>query len=61
MIVKRQDLPAVLAELGIPDDYGVDPRLPGYDKAQDLVEVEANFTGRVQLLARDTARKWSGM
>ena len=61
MIVKRPDLPAVFAELGIPADYGADPHLPGYDEAQDLVEVEANFAGKVQLLARDTARKWSGM
>jgi D-alanyl-D-alanine carboxypeptidase len=57
----RVDLAATLAELGISADYGADSHLPCYEEARDLVEVEANFTGKVQQLERDTAKLWHGM
>ena len=57
----RADLAAMLAELGIPANYGAEPCLPCYEEARNLVEVEANFTGKVQQLERNTAKRWHGM
>lgn len=57
----RADLAATLAELGISADYGADTDLPCYAEARNLVEVEANFTGKIQQLEHDTAKRWHGM
>ena len=50
-----------LSKLGIPADYGKDPRLPRYDEAVDLAPVESDMFGRMQRLAPDTARDWQTM
>jgi D-alanyl-D-alanine carboxypeptidase len=51
----------LFADLGIPIDYGRDPRRPGYAEAQDLEDVEPNIVGRMQRLAPVTARAWREM
>jgi D-alanyl-D-alanine carboxypeptidase len=51
----------LFANLGIPIDYGRDPRRPGYTEAQDLEDVEPNILGRMQRLAPPTARAWREM
>jgi zinc D-Ala-D-Ala carboxypeptidase len=51
----------LFADLGIPIDYGRNPRRPGYAEAQDLEDVEPNIIGRMQKLAPDTARAWRQM
>jgi len=56
--VKR---PRWFAELGIPEDYGVNPPLPAYRDATRLEDVEPNILGRMERLAPDTARDWRAM
>ncbi|HEY8518790.1 MAG TPA: M15 family metallopeptidase [Gammaproteobacteria bacterium] len=51
----------LLADLGIPADYGRSPRLPVYAEATKLEDVEPNILGRMQRLAPATARAWRRM
>jgi D-alanyl-D-alanine carboxypeptidase len=51
----------LFADLGIPIDYGRDPRRPAHAEAQDLEDVEANIVGRMQRLAPSCARAWREM
>jgi D-alanyl-D-alanine carboxypeptidase len=51
----------LFADLGIPSDYGSNPRRPGYAEAQDLEDVEPNILGRMQRLAPETAHAWRQM
>jgi D-alanyl-D-alanine carboxypeptidase len=51
----------LFAELGIPFDYGRNPRRPRYREAARLAEVEANIVGKIQRLAPPTARSWRQM
>jgi zinc D-Ala-D-Ala carboxypeptidase len=51
----------LFADLGIPIDYGRNPRRPAYADAQDLEDVEPNVVGRMQRLAPSTARAWRQM
>jgi D-alanyl-D-alanine carboxypeptidase len=55
---KRSD---VLRELGIPETYGLDPKLPRYAEARRLVDVEPNIVGHVQRLSGATAVAWRDM
>ena len=54
-------LEAISNTLGIPDDYGTNPRLPRYAEAVELEEVEVNFAGSMQRLTPDTAAAWRSM
>jgi len=49
------------AELGIPEDYGLDGSRPVFDEATDLVEVGPNLVGRMQSLAPQAAARWIEM
>ncbi len=49
------------AELGIPEDYGLDGTRPIFDEATDLVEVGPNLVGRMQSLEREAAARWIEM
>jgi D-alanyl-D-alanine carboxypeptidase len=51
----------LLAELGVPTDYGVDPELALYIEAGNLVEVGPNIVGREQRLTPETAAAWQAM
>jgi zinc D-Ala-D-Ala carboxypeptidase len=51
----------LFANLGIPPDYGRDPRRPAYADATDLEDVEPNIVGKPQRLAPPTARSWRQM
>ena len=51
----------LFADLGIPADYGRDPRRPAYADATDLEDVEPNIVGKPQRLAPPTARSWQQM
>ncbi|MCP4000784.1 MAG: D-alanyl-D-alanine carboxypeptidase family protein [Gammaproteobacteria bacterium] len=51
----------LLAELGIPDDYGTDPELVRYTEASSLVEVGPNIVGREQHLTPESAAAWQAM
>ena len=51
----------LFTDLGIPADYGRDPRRPAYADATDLEDVELNIVGRPQRLAAATARSWRQM
>ncbi|HZF28750.1 MAG TPA: M15 family metallopeptidase [Gammaproteobacteria bacterium] len=51
----------LFADLGIPIDYGRNPRRPAHPEAHELEDVEANIVGRMQQLAPDTARDWRRM
>jgi D-alanyl-D-alanine carboxypeptidase len=51
----------LFADLGIPIDYGRNPRRPGYAEAQELEDVEPNILGRMQRLVPATARAWRQM
>ena len=53
--------PALLAELGIPPEYGTDPSLATYAEVTDLAEVGENIVGRMQLLTPATADAWQAM
>ncbi len=52
---------AILAELGIPEDYGVDPELRLYAEATELEDVGPNIIGRMQRLTPTTAAAWRAM
>jgi D-alanyl-D-alanine carboxypeptidase len=51
----------LFADLGIPSDYGRDPRRPKFAEATELVDVEVNVVGTMQRLAPDTAAAWHKM
>lgn len=51
----------ILAELGIPAEYGVSPPLPRYDEARELESVGPSIVGREQRLAPGTAHDWRAM
>ena len=51
----------LFADLGIPIDYGRDPRRPAHAEAQELEDAEPNIVGRMQRLAPSTARAWREM
>jgi D-alanyl-D-alanine carboxypeptidase len=51
----------LFADLGIPSDYGRDPRRPKYAEATDLMDVEPNVIGTMQRLAPETATAWHTM
>ncbi|MCC6201741.1 MAG: D-alanyl-D-alanine carboxypeptidase family protein [Gammaproteobacteria bacterium] len=51
----------LVRELGIPDTYGLDPFLPWYSEATELVVVEPDILGRTQRLAPDTALAWCAL
>jgi D-alanyl-D-alanine carboxypeptidase len=51
----------LFADLGIPIDYGRNPRRPPHAEAQALEDAEPNIVGRMQQLAPDTARDWRRM
>jgi D-alanyl-D-alanine carboxypeptidase len=51
----------LFADLGIPHDYGRNPRRPAYADASELEDVEANIIGKPQRLAPPTARSWRQM
>jgi zinc D-Ala-D-Ala carboxypeptidase len=51
----------LFAELGIPIDYGRDPRRPRHSEAAELEDVEANIVGKMQRLAPPTAHSWRQM
>jgi len=57
----KSAIKALLSELGISDDYGVEPFLPAYAEAATLVEIGTNIVGRPQTLAPDTAAAWRAM
>ena len=48
-------------ELGIPDDYGVEPGPPAYEEATDLVDIGPNLVGRMQRLTPAAAERWNSM
>jgi D-alanyl-D-alanine carboxypeptidase len=52
---------ALLAELGIPANYGIDPPLRAYAEATELVDVGPNIVGRMQRLTPATAEAWRAM
>jgi zinc D-Ala-D-Ala carboxypeptidase len=51
----------LFATLGIPIDYGQNPRRPAYAEAEALENVEVNIVGRMQKLTPATARAWRAM
>ena len=51
----------LFVDLGIPSDYGRDPRRPRFAEATELTDVEANVVGTMQRLAPDTAAAWHEM
>jgi zinc D-Ala-D-Ala carboxypeptidase len=51
----------LFADLGIPRDYGRDPRRPKFAEATDLVDVEPNVVGTMQRLTPQTAAAWTKM
>jgi len=51
----------LFADLGIPSDYGRNPRRPGYAEATELLDVGPNVVGQMQQLAPDTAAAWQRM
>jgi D-alanyl-D-alanine carboxypeptidase len=53
--------PQLLADLGIPADYGRSPRMRIHREARQLEDVEENIIGRMQKLAPGTARSWRSM
>jgi D-alanyl-D-alanine carboxypeptidase len=53
--------PELFAALGIPSDYGRDPRRPRFPEASTLENVEPNIIGTMQRLAPDTASAWRTM
>jgi D-alanyl-D-alanine carboxypeptidase len=52
---------ALLAELGIGEDYGTNPPLPRYAEAGELEDIGPNIIGRPQQLAPATASAWREM
>jgi D-alanyl-D-alanine carboxypeptidase len=51
----------LFADLGIPRDYGRDPRRPQFAEAAQLIDVEPNVVGTMQRLAPETAAAWHKM
>jgi D-alanyl-D-alanine carboxypeptidase len=51
----------LFADLGIPSDYGRDPRRPKFAEAMALTDVEPNVVGTMQRLAPETATAWRKM
>jgi D-alanyl-D-alanine carboxypeptidase len=51
----------LFVDLGIPSDYGRDPRRPKFAEATELTDVEVNVVGTMQRLAPDTAGAWHKM
>ena len=49
------------AELGIPEDYGLDTGLPSYAEAGDLVDAGPNLIGRKVELDARTFEAWQAM
>jgi len=49
------------SELGIPEDYAADGRLPYYPEATELVDVGPNLIGRMQQLTPPAADSWNEM
>lgn len=47
--------------LGIPADYGDRTKLPRYEEATNLVDVEPNIVGRMQQLTPAAATAWAAM
>lgn len=52
---------AILAELGIPADYGARHKLAPCEEATELVSIGADVLGREQKLAPRAAAAWGGM
>lgn len=52
---------AILAELGIPADYGVHRKLAPCEEASELVSIGADVLGREQKLAPRAAAAWGRM
>ena len=52
---------ALLTELGIPENYGIDPHLRLYAEAAELVQVGPNIVGQEQRLTPDSATAWQTM
>ncbi|MEE4185369.1 MAG: M15 family metallopeptidase [Gammaproteobacteria bacterium] len=57
----NQALVVLLAELGIPPDYGTRPPLPTYPEAEVLESIGPNILGREQQLAPGSAAAWRAM
>lgn len=51
----------LLAELGIPADYGTRPQLPQYSETAMLQDAGPNIVGRLQRLTPATAHWWAEM
>lgn len=51
----------ILAELGVPREYGTSPPLPRYAEASELTPAGPNVVGREQQLEPRTARDWHAM
>jgi D-alanyl-D-alanine carboxypeptidase len=51
----------LFADLGIPSDYGRDPRRPKFAETSQLIDVEPNIVGTMQRLAPETAAAWHKM
>jgi len=51
----------LFADLGIPSDYGREPRRPKFAEATELTDVEPNVVGTMQRLAPETATAWRKM
>ena len=52
---------AMLRQLGIPENYGLEPLLPIYAEAVELVEAGPNIVGRMQSLTPATSIAWLAM
>jgi hypothetical protein len=50
----------LFADLGIPSDYGRQPRRPQFVEATNLVDVEHNIVGTMQQLTPDRIRPRHG-
>ena len=51
----------LFTDLGVPSDYGVNPRRPRFKEAGELVDVEPNVVGTMQRLEPATAAAWCAM
>ncbi len=51
----------LFADLGIPSDYGRQPRRPQFAEATNLVDAEPNIVGTMQQLTPNTAAAWLEM
>jgi D-alanyl-D-alanine carboxypeptidase len=51
----------LFADLGIPRDYGRDPRRPKFAEATQLTDVEPNVVGTMQQLTPQAAAAWHEM